>query len=204
MVATLQPAGDLAEPSPREPFHPRGVRRAYAALPEPLKSRWLWWRLPAPARRNTALEQVLEPEAAWSAVTQTQRLVGQMNPSHRARAERPPRAVGAAYRRIRVEQGCGSSGWRPAGTGWRGACAPPAGGSSRQFVLLAGPDGLKSRLLTPREGARLMGLPDSYRLPRSSTAAWRVVGDGVAAPVVRWLAAHLLEPLCRSELAQAA
>jgi hypothetical protein len=41
-----------------------------------------------------------------------------------------------------------------------------------------------------------MGLPDDYRLPPGSTAAWKVVGDGVAAPVVRWLAEHLLEPLC--------
>jgi DNA (cytosine-5)-methyltransferase 1 len=40
-----------------------------------------------------------------------------------------------------------------------------------------------------------MGLPDSYRLPEREMAAWRVIGDGVAVPVVRWLAATLLEPL---------
>ncbi|HXQ12576.1 MAG TPA: hypothetical protein VN805_16410 [Caulobacteraceae bacterium] len=43
-----------------------------------------------------------------------------------------------------------------------------------------------------------MGLPESYRLPAGHTAAWRVIGDGVAAPVVRHLAAHLLEPLARA------
>jgi DNA (cytosine-5)-methyltransferase 1 len=40
-----------------------------------------------------------------------------------------------------------------------------------------------------------MGLPESYRLPAAATAALHVAGDGVAVPVVRWLATHLLEPL---------
>jgi len=40
-----------------------------------------------------------------------------------------------------------------------------------------------------------MGLPDSYVLPATTTAALQVAGDGVAAPVVRWLAATVLEPL---------
>jgi DNA (cytosine-5)-methyltransferase 1 len=42
-----------------------------------------------------------------------------------------------------------------------------------------------------------MGLPEDYQLPARATAAWRVVGDGVAVPVVRWLAEQLLEPLLR-------
>jgi DNA (cytosine-5)-methyltransferase 1 len=34
-------------------------------------------------------------------------------------------------------------------------------------------------------------------LPRGATAAFHVIGDGVAAPVVRWLASQLLEPLLK-------
>ncbi len=40
-----------------------------------------------------------------------------------------------------------------------------------------------------------MGLPEDYRLPASATGALHLVGDGVAAPVVRHLAAGLIEPL---------
>jgi DNA (cytosine-5)-methyltransferase 1 len=58
-----------------------------------------------------------------------------------------------------------------------------------------GAGGVRSRLLSAREGARLMGLPDSYRLPKSQSAALQVVGDGVAVPVVRRLAEQVLEPL---------
>jgi DNA (cytosine-5)-methyltransferase 1 len=58
--------------------------------------------------------------------------------------------------------------------------------------------------LTAREGARLMGLPDHYRLPASQSAALKVVGDGVAVPVVRLLAEQLLEPLLLEPAAIAA
>ena len=64
-------------------------------------------------------------------------------------------------------------------------------------MVVAGPGDIRSRLITPREGARLMGLPEGYRLPGSQTAAFHVIGDGVAVPVVRWLASQLLEPLLR-------
>jgi len=53
--------------------------------------------------------------------------------------------------------------------------------------------------MTPRETARLMGLPDTYRLPTGTTAALKVTGDGVSAPVVSWLGEHLLEPLLTRE-----
>jgi len=43
-----------------------------------------------------------------------------------------------------------------------------------------------------------MGLPDSYKLPARYNEAYHVVGDGVAVPVVRHLAAHILEPLARA------
>ena len=51
--------------------------------------------------------------------------------------------------------------------------------------------------LTPRARAQdpVQTLPDSYRLPATQTAALHLIGDGVAAPVVRHLAEQLLEPL---------
>ena len=40
-----------------------------------------------------------------------------------------------------------------------------------------------------------MGLPDDYKLPERYNGAYHVAGDGLAIPVVRHLAEHLLEPL---------
>jgi DNA (cytosine-5)-methyltransferase 1 len=54
---------------------------------------------------------------------------------------------------------------------------------------------LRSRLVTVRETARLMGVRDSYILPGSYNDGYKAMGDAVAVPVVRWLATHLLRPL---------
>jgi DNA (cytosine-5)-methyltransferase 1 len=40
-----------------------------------------------------------------------------------------------------------------------------------------------------------MGLPDDYKLPSRYNDAYHLAGDGVAVPVVRHLAAQVLEPL---------
>src|ERR1035438_5825422 len=79
--------------------------------------------------------------------------------------------------------------------GVSGCLRTPVGGSSRQSILVVEGSAVRSRLLSPREAARLMGLPDSYRLPENYNEAYHLAGDGVAVPVVRFLAARLLEPL---------
>ena len=54
---------------------------------------------------------------------------------------------------------------------------------------------VKSRLISGRETARLMGLPDDYKLPDNYNEAYHLTGDGVVVPVVRHLAAHIFEPI---------
>lgn len=175
------------------PFHTPAVRAAFDKLPQPLQTAWAWWRLAAPPARNTDLAAILEPDetAAWRSEADTARLLSLMSPAHRERLQRRGRTVGAVFRRTRAD------GQRAEVRidGLAGCLRTPRGGSSRQAIVVAEEGQVRSRLITPREGARLMGLPDSYHLPRSATAALHVVGDGVAAPVVRWLAGQLLEPL---------
>lgn len=52
--------------------------------------------------------------------------------------------------------------------------------------------------MSARETARLMGLPESYILPENYNAAYHLTGDGVVAPVVRHIAASLIEPLLKA------
>jgi hypothetical protein len=54
---------------------------------------------------------------------------------------------------------------------------------------------VRSRLLSPREAARLMGLSDDYKLPKNYNDAYGLMGDGVVVPAVRFLAQHILEPI---------
>jgi DNA (cytosine-5)-methyltransferase 1 len=104
--------------------------------------------------------------------------------------------VGALYRRMRPD-GEGGRSMRAEARfdGLAGCLRTPRGGSSRQFLLIAQDGALRSRLLSAREAARLMGLAEEYKLPARYNEAYHLVGDGVVVPVVRFLAEHLLEPL---------
>ena len=83
-------------------------------------------------------------------------------------------------------------------TTWPAACGRrPAGPAVRAIMIVEG-NKVRSRLLSPREAARLMGLPDDYRLPENYNEAYHLAGDGVAVPVVRFLAAHILESILAS------
>jgi DNA (cytosine-5)-methyltransferase 1 len=202
--ADLAPPTGLVAPGPEGPWAPPAMVRAVDRLAEPLRAPWTWWRLPPPPGRNTALADMLEPSAAvaWNPPETTDRLLAMMAPPSRARlrealAARGPRA-GAVFRRMRDDGGGGRTQRAEARfDGMAGCLRTPAGGSSRQTLLWVEDGAVRSRLLTPREAARLMGLPDTYRLPRRATDAWRLAGDGVAVPLVAFAAAHLLAPLAR-------
>ncbi len=200
VIAARGPIGSLS--TDRRGVHASAaVARAVEQLPEAVRSRWVWWRLPSAPARNTTLSALLEPDEAvrWRSDADTAALLAQMAPGHRARlaaAQRVgERVVAAVYRRVRIERGRRVQRAELRLDGLAGCLRTPGGGSSRQLVLIAEAGRIRSRWLTPREGARLMGLPESYRLPAGHTAAWRVIGDGVAVPVVRHLAEHLLAPL---------
>jgi DNA (cytosine-5)-methyltransferase 1 len=198
VVASKTAAAGLQGESP---FHTRAVRAAHAALPDKLKAGWRWWSLPAPLLRNTRLADLLEPDgsARWNPEAATRRAVELMSPLHRRRVKELAASgqchVGALFKRMRKEDGRSVQRAEVRFDGLAGCLRTPRGGSSRQTVIIIQDGKVRSRLLTAREGARLMGLPEDYRLPASQSAGLRVVGDGVAVPVVRWLAAHLLEPL---------
>lgn len=189
----------------------RQVALARDALPDAVRARWVEWALPAPAARSSRLEDVLEetlPETAWLTPDKTARLVAQMDAVNRDRLDtmtrRDERIVGSVFRRTRTVVGQRIQRAEARFDGMAGCLRTPGGGSSRQFILDIRGGQVRARLLTPRETARLMGLPDSYPLPETATLAYRLTGDGVAVPVVAWLNRHLLMPLlaaCATEAA---
>jgi len=60
-------------------------------------------------------------------------------------------------------------------------------------ILIARGEGRNPRRLTPRECARLMGFPDSFRIPVSDTRAYKQFGNSVVVPLIRY-AAELMQP----------
>jgi DNA (cytosine-5)-methyltransferase 1 len=68
-------------------------------------------------------------------------------------------------------------------------------------ILIDRGQGVNPRRLTPRECARLMGYPDSFKIPVSDTRAYKAFGNSVAVPVFQAVAQHL-EPHLQKLMAE--
>jgi DNA (cytosine-5)-methyltransferase 1 len=193
----------LVTDAPELPFHSSTLKLAYSSLSSAARASWVWWRLPVPnCKRQRFIDLIDEQPSGveWHTQQQTQRLLGMMSPVNRAKVDaamsRGAPVVGALYKRTRPD----ASGARVQRAEVRfddtaGCLRTPNGGSSRQTILVVQGSDVRSRLLSARETARLMGLPDTYVLPSNYNEAYHLTGDGVAVPVVRHIAHHLLEPV---------
>ncbi|MCB2113550.1 MAG: DNA cytosine methyltransferase [Parvularculaceae bacterium] len=177
---------------------PAALHKMAAGLPAPVRRRWRWISARPAARRNLDLIDIIDDGAPFDAKSLTQARVNAMAPRQRAALDAliaaGGRHVGAAFRRVRVEGGRKIVRIEARFDGVAGCLRTPAGGSSRQIIFDIDDAKVRSRLMTPREAARAMGLPDEYRLPQSATGALKLIGDGVSPPVVAWLARNVLEP----------
>lgn len=188
-------------------WHPSAVCQAYRKLPKKAQSRWVWWSPPLPPERTQTFADLIEDDpkgVTWHTSTETDYIISLMSPLNRQKLcqvveltrSSGERVVGGVYRRTRE----GRQRAEVRFDNVAGCLRTPAGGSSRQTIMLVEAGKVRSRLLSPREGARLMGLPDSYKLPSNYNQAYHLVGDGVVVPVVRHIAREILEPLLASSV----
>jgi DNA (cytosine-5)-methyltransferase 1 len=209
-IVALRDAEGPAEAGPAGPFHSPRLVAAHDRLPPVVKAAWAWWSIAAPPRRNLDLAGILIPdaEANWFDDEQTAALLALLSPLHRARLEAArlsgERRVAAGFRRVRIEDGRKVQRLEVRLDGVAGCLRTPSGGSSRQYVLVCDDGRIRARRMTGREAARLMGVDEAYVLPRSESAALKLMGDAVAVPVVRALAEQLLGPALKGSARLAA
>ena len=180
-------------PIPAEPKecrrNPR-LDRAVSALNPRLRKRWIWWQLPATPVNRSQLDDVIEfgnPDLNWHTREQTTRLLSMMSDTNKLKVRQAQahgkRIIGTIYKRVRKENGIRVQRAEVRFDQISGCLRTPAGGSSRQIILIVEGRSIKSRLLTPREAGRLMGLPEDYRIPERYNDAYHLAGDGVVVPV---------------------
>ena len=202
----VQIPSSLIAAGPGSTWHSAALIRAVHSLPEELKEHWIWWHMPGPEARMRDLASVIDLSAdspCWFSPEETQRLLNMMAPLHRAKIMKATLygkcLVGSVYKRTRI----GTDGIKTQRAEVRfdsisGCLRTPAGGSSRQLILVVEGDSVRVRLISARETARLMGLPDSYLLPPNYNEAYHLTGDGVAVPAVNYIASWLLRPLANA------
>jgi len=188
---------------PVDLWHPEGLLEAHKGLTKEAKKGWVWWRLPQPPARQQNFADLIEEQPAgmdWDSEARTKKLLDMMSTVNRAKVrdaqKSGKRMVGGVYKRTRPD-GAGSKVQRAEVRfdDVAGCLRTPSGGSSRQHILVVEGKKVRSRLISPREAARLMGLPDNYKLPSNYNDAYHLAGDGVVAPVVGHLAKSIFEPI---------
>ena len=193
----------LSAEGPQPSWHPPALIEAQAGITAAAKRNWIWWRVSPPLARNSTFADLIEDAPTivkWHAAAHTNYILSLMSPLNRKKVADAiasgRKMVGAVYRRTRPdENGIKRQRAEVRFDDVAGCLRTPAGGSSRQIILVVEGKTVRSRLLSPREAARLMGLDDDYGLPKRYNHAYHVCGDGVCAPVVRHIARHVLEPV---------
>ena len=203
---------DLLSSGPIGPFHTPALERAFERVDARALDHRVWWNIPTPPHRTKTFADVIEDHptsVAWHTPAETRTLIGMMSRVNLDKLNAAKRAgrrmVGGVYKRTRFdENGAKVQRAEVRFDDVAGCLRTPAGGSSRQVILVVDGDHIRSRLISARETARLMGLDEDYKLPSNYTEAYHLTGDGVATPVVRHLARHIFEPLLGIETQPAA
>lgn len=195
---------------PSLPRHTLAVQTAYELLSAQARKNWIWWKTPTPPKRTTCFRDLIEDDPTdveWHTPQETAKLLAMMSPLNLKKVAAAKKSgqylVGTVYKRTRVELDEKKQRAEVRFDSIAGCLRTPAGGSSRQSIIVVNGNNVRSRLISSRETARLMGLPETYKLPNNYNEAYHLTGDGVCVPVVRYLADSLFEPILKSRIAKA-
>lgn len=155
--------------------------------PPPLKTEGL----------HSIVEDLAEHDTRWWTDEQTQRHMEMMAASHRQAVDRLIADDFITYRTFfrRIRQGQQRAEVRPDDIA--GCLRTASGGSAKQFLVAAGCGHVRMRAMTPREYARLQGVPDSFPIHVDTVQALTGFGDAVCVPAITWIAQNVLTPLVK-------
>lgn len=199
---------DVAGLCRREPgaeTHSKRIMRYFENASEKVQRNWVWWDTPRSDAPKGALSDIIDdcPDTPWLGQDEIAKLKSMMSYPSLKRLNEAGQSgrveIGTLYKRGRPDSfGTVRQRAEVRFDGIAGCLRTPAGGSSRQTLIFVSGNSVRARLLSTREASRLMGLPETFRMPTNYNMAYRVAGDGVAVPVVSYLNEKLFQPVLRS------
>jgi DNA (cytosine-5)-methyltransferase 1 len=193
---------EIRTSEPVNPWHPDLLLKAYRALPPKVMRNWIWFNPgTVPSTRKKLLDVVSErsPDIHWHTAAETNRLMRMMSPINlkkiRDAKRTGDRIIATLFLRMRPEHGVNRQRAEISFSDVAGCIRTPKGGGSRPRLLEVHGSEVRSRLLSPKEAATLMGLKKTYKLPKHYECAYRVIGDGVVVPAVAFIRSRILEPI---------
>ncbi|HEX7447048.1 MAG TPA: DNA (cytosine-5-)-methyltransferase [Pirellulales bacterium] len=161
-----------------------------------LPTGWITLPIPAPPRRCVELADVIDVDAAqdWWDEREVQRHCEMMSDTHRSKVNvlvaSGGRWIGTIFRRVRHAKLRAEVRF----DGLAGCLRTPRGGSAKQIVIVADDGRLRMRWMSPREYARLQGVPDFPLVGTNIQQLWGFA-DAVCVPAIRWIDRQILSPL---------
>lgn len=199
-----------------EPIGRRIFHRPRSLWPDNLKQAlfanddlaWFYANIPEPPPLRTSgladiVEIMDEEDSRWWSEEETQRHLAMMEESHARRVDLLARNEHFSYRTFFRRRRKGQQRVEVRDDDIAGCLRTAVGGSGKQFLIRAGQGQIRMRTMTPREYARLQGVPDSYAIGAEGVQAYTGFGDAVCVPVITWIAQNVLNPLVKRHVLQA-
>lgn len=170
--------------------------------------RWARLNIPEPPPDRTSgftdeiVERLENEDSRWWSPAKVEKHLGMMSPSHLALVNRFANEGGETMRTFYRRSRANGQRSEVRSEDIAGCLRTAVGGSGKQFLVAAGDGTIRMRTLTPREYARLQGVPDGFEIEADSERqALNAFGDAVCVPVVTWIAENILNPLVQDHLA---
>lgn len=164
--------------------------------------KWKHLEIPPPPPLKTSglseiVERLPEDHPLWWPEEEVKRHMEMMSEEHQSRVEELARRDEYSYRTFFRRMRSGEQRVEVRKDEVAGCLRTAVGGSAQQFLLRAGKGRVRMRHMTPREYARLQGVPDDYPIPEriGRVQALTGFGDAVCVDVVEWIAKNVLAPL---------
>ena len=161
-----------------------------------LPTGWVKLPIPDPPQRTIELSELLDVDDGqeWWDENETTRHHDMMSNLHRRKVDEilasGKQWASTIFRRIRQEKMRAEVRF----DGLAGCLRTPRGGGGKQIVIAVKDGKLRMRWMSPREYARLQGVPDFPLIGGTIQQLWGFA-DAVCVPAIRWIDQHVISPL---------